>query len=75
MQAIVKCVIQREVHGKRRRRRPKSNITKRSNNIAKWIVENVEEIMRDLRDRSINGGNWCEVLHGRLIVIRDGTAE
>ena len=23
----------------------------------------------------LDGGSWCDVLHGRLIVIRDGTAK
>ena len=32
-------------------------------------------IMRDSRDRAIDGRNWYELLHGRLIVIPDGTAE
>ena len=44
---------------------PKSNMTPRSGNIAQWMVENVEGIMRDS----------CEALHGRLIVIPDGTVE
>ena len=60
---------------KRRRRRPKSNVTPRSANITTWMGENVEEINQDSRDRAIDGGNWCEVLPGRLIVIPDGTAE
>ena len=49
--------------------RPKYNMTPRSGNIAKWMDENVEEIMRDSRDYAIDGEYWCEVLHGRLIVI------
>ena len=47
-------------------------MTPRNGNIAKLMGENVEVIMRD---RAIDGENWCEVLHGRLIVIPDGTAE
>ena len=35
----------------------------------------MEESVRDSRDLAIDGGYWCEVLHGRLIVIPDGTAE
>ena len=50
-------------------------MTPRSGNIAKWMGENVEEIMRDPRDRAIDGDNWCDVLYGRLIVITDGTAK
>ena len=50
-------------------------MTPRSGNIAKWMGENVEEIRRDSRVRALDGGNWCEVLHGRLVVIPDGTAE
>ena len=50
MRVIVKCVIQREVHGKRRRGKHMSNRTPRSGNIAQWMDENVEEIMRDSRD-------------------------
>ena len=73
MRAIIKCVIQREVHGKRQRfKRPTSNMTPRNDNIAKLMGENVEVMMRD---RAIDGENRCEVLHGRLIVIPDGTAE
>ena len=34
-----KCVIQKEVHGKRRRLIPKSNSTPRRGNIAKWRVK------------------------------------
>ena len=49
--------------------RPKYNMTPRSGNIAKWMGENVEEIMRDSRDYAIDGEYWCEVLHGWLIVI------
>ena len=42
------------------RGRPKSNMTPRSGNIAKWMAENVEEIMRDSRDRAIDGGSgYC----------------
>ena len=41
MRAIIKCVIQREVHGKRLRGTPMSNITPRNGNIAKWKGENV----------------------------------
>ena len=29
----------------------------------KLMGGSVEEIMRDSRDRAIDGGNWCEVLH------------
>ena len=63
---LVKCVIQREVHGKRRCGRPKSNMTSHSGNIKKWMGGNVKGIMRDSRDCSIDGEHWCEVLHGRL---------
>ena len=70
--AIVKCVVQREVHGKRRRGRRKSNMTPHSGNIATWMGRNVEEIMRD-RAIGLDGGNLCEVLQGRRIVIPDGT--
>ena len=59
VRAIVKCVTQKEVHGKRRRGRPKSNMTPRSGNIAQWMAENVEEIMRDSWDRAIDGGSGC----------------
>ena len=84
---MVKCVMQREVHGKRRRGKPKSNIihimTPRSSNIAKWMGENVEEITRD---RAIYNFiiiilyMWGTLVrgaarHGRLIVIPDWTAE
>ena len=31
--------------------------------------------MRDSRDGAIDGENWCEVLHGGLIVIHDETAK
>ena len=65
VRVIVKCVTQKEVHGKRRHGRQKSIMTRRSGNIAKWMGENVEGIMRDS----------YEVQHGRLIVIPDGTAE
>ena len=64
MRAIVKCVIQREVYGKRQRGRPKCHMTPCSCNIAKLFGENVEEIMR---------GNWCD--RAALIVIPDETAE
>ena len=37
-------------------------MTPHSGNIAKWMGENVEEIMRDSRDRAIDGENWCEVI-------------
>ena len=30
--------------------------------------------MRDSRDRAIDVGNWCDVLHGQ-VVIPDGTAK
>ena len=64
------------MHGKPRRVRSKSNMTPRNGNIAKWTGENVEEIIRDSRDRAVDEDTyWCEVLHGRLIVISDGTAE
>ncbi len=49
-------------------------MTPRNGNIVKWMGENVEEIVRDSRDRTI-WGHWCDVLHMRLIVIPDGTAE
>ena len=68
-------MIQRNVHWKRRRGKPKYNMTPCSGNIAKGMGGNVEEITRDSRDRAIDGVTWCEVLHGRLIVIPDGTAE
>ena len=45
-----------------------SNMTPHSGNIAEWMGGNVEEIMR----QSIDGENWCEVLHGWLIVINGG---
>ena len=61
MRAIEKCVIQREVHGKRRRGRPTSNMIPPNGSITKWMGENGEEIMRDLRDRAIDGDNWCEL--------------
>ena len=32
-------------------------MTPHSGNIAKWMGENVEEIMRDTRDRAIDGEN------------------
>ena len=50
---IVKCVIQRELHWKRRRGRPTSNMTPCSGKIAKCMGGNVEEIMRDSQDRAI----------------------
>ena len=34
-----------------------------------------KNFMRDSRDRAIDEEHWCEVLHGRLIVIPDGSAE
>ena len=63
------------MHGKRRRGRHKSIMTPRTGNIAKWMGEHVEEIMRNSRDRAIDVDHWGEVLHGRLIVIPGGTAE
>ena len=40
-------------------------MTSRSGNIAKWMGENVEEIVRDSQDRAIDlyGGNGCEMMH------------
>ena len=64
-----------DMHWKRRRGRHKSNMIPPTGNIAKWMGEHVEEIMRDSRDRAIYVEHWGEVLHGRLIVIPDGTAE
>ena len=64
--SYVKCVIQRKVLGKRRGGIPTSNMTPRSGNIAKWMGEHMEEIRRE---------NCCDVLHGQLVVIPDGTAE
>ena len=49
-------MIQKELHWKRRRGRPKSNITPRSGKIAKLMGENVEEIMGDSKDRAIDWG-------------------
>ena len=54
VRTIIKCVIQGEVHGKRQRGRRKSNMTPRNGNNAKWIGENVEEIM----------GGWSSFLTG-----------
>ena len=39
-------------------------MTPRSGNIAKVMAENVEEIMRDSRDRAIDGGNGCCICVG-----------
>ena len=54
-------------------------MTPHSGNMAKLMGGSVEEnkSMRDSLHRAIDldGENWCEVLHGRLIVIPDRTAE
>ena len=65
----------REAQGKRRRGRPEYNMTQRCGKIAKWTGENEAEIMLASLDRAIDWGHWCEVLHVRVMVIPDGTAE
>ena len=63
---LVKCVIQGKVSGKRRRGRPKTSY---SSNITKWISESMERITWDTRGIVLDGEDWYDVRHGRLIII------
>ena len=59
-----------KVHGRRRRGKSETPYT---GNIAKLVEGNLGSV--GTRWIAIDGEHRCEVLHGRLIVIRDETAK
>ena len=63
-------LIQGEVRGKRPRGRPNTSY---SGNIAKCCMVEVRKNSRGIALDEEN--NWCQALHGRLIVIPDGTTK
>ena len=66
---LVKCVIQGNVSGKRRRGRPKASY---SSNITRWTSVSTERITRSRWMEKID--TMC-VRHGRLIITPDGTVK
>ena len=67
----MKCLIQGKVNGKRKRGRPK---TSHNSNITEWMSETWSK-SRGTHKIALNGEDWYDVQHGRLIITRDGTAK